>query len=51
MKPDNEDDDYEYDRIGPYNGHTQWEPGVGCFIFILMAILLLVVSISIGAGK
>lgn len=44
------DDDYE-DRIGPYNGHTPWEPGVGCLIFIVVAVLLIAVAASIGAGK
>jgi len=45
------DDDYYEDRIGPYNGHTPWEPGAGCLIFIVLAVIVLAVAISIGAGK
>lgn len=51
MKDDDDDFDPYEDHIGPYSGHTPWEPGVGCLISIVMAFILLAVVISIGAGK
>lgn len=47
---DDDFDPYE-DHIGPYNGHTPWEPGGGCLVVIVFGFILLAVLLSGLAGK
>ncbi len=40
-------DEYDPDdHIGPYNGHTPWEPGWGCFGFIALFLLIIAIAIA-----